>query len=879
MMTFNQVKSSVAAFMMVLVGLQATAQSFWSQDFGSQATATTNWVTTGSNNGGGTSNWEWTVNPNAGFQDGDGDIGAFVAPTAANGYFVFNSEGNFNFRHDMKLTGVGVPANCTGKNNVHLRFYAEYIHFTQADTSIVEVGISTNGTDFTYTEVLKQVAAGAIFENQVDIAAPTANNKAQVWVQIRWRGQEEYHLKIDDLEFYNAPLACAQDPNSIICDNFDTYVTTQKLAQQSPTNWGVWSNAAGGGTEDGVIVTTPVSSAPNALKVEATSATPGAGPMDLVLKLQNKTTGNYSLKWKMNIPTGKQGYFNIQGTVPIPATPIFNGEYYFTNGGKGFGISAGDTLGTWTFPYGTWFDFEQTFDLDNNVHKIFVNGVKVATIPYSGNLGGIDFFGVNNTYQYFVDDLEYVSLPSVVYNVDGCPTAVDVSVGLGNATGVVTNFGPYDITNATVDPTDPTTGFACHFQGDILQGTQWFTFVGDGKRYIITSADCGATPIVGGDNQFALYTGSCGAFVPVACNDDLSGTDLHASLTFLTTAGTTYYLMVDPFNNLPGTYCLNIAQVGNITCAQGTIGTNAVSNNGNLCFGENLNTILSVTPATYVLPNTLTGVNGHMWYISNGPIAAGTWPDITAAGGGQLSTFTSPVVTNFNIVHNGANINPGVYYLTSIVVAGGALINPAQGASVFNIDPANGCFFIGQSHQISLLPELTPIAITGTTTAVTAPGWNGSININATGGSAGLFGIPYTYQWSNGGTTDPLTGLAPGTYTVTITEPSGCVDNGTATFTVTGFVSGTTDPAVLSAMSITPNPTTGVALINMQLAQSAEVRIDIVNALGQVVITRHLGNTTNVNQEVDLSNFADGTYFMRATLDNETAIRTIVVNR
>lgn len=54
----------------------------------------------------------------------------------------------------------------------------------------------------------------------------------------------------------------------------------------------------------------------------------------------------------------------------------------------------------------------------------------------------------------------------------------------------------------------------------------------------------------------------------------------------------------------------------------------------------------------------------------------------------------------------------------------------------------------------------------------------GSATANVTGGTP-----PYSYVWSNGGTTQTINGLASGTYTVTITDSLGCVLNGTANVT------------------------------------------------------------------------------------------------
>jgi hypothetical protein len=57
-------------------------------------------------------------------------------------------------------------------------------------------------------------------------------------------------------------------------------------------------------------------------------------------------------------------------------------------------------------------------------------------------------------------------------------------------------------------------------------------------------------------------------------------------------------------------------------------------------------------------------------------------------------------------------------------------------------------------------------------------GNNGSITVNATGGTGTL-----TYTWAGGQTSPSITGLTAGTYSITVSDPTGC--SATTTYTIT----------------------------------------------------------------------------------------------
>ena len=78
------------------------------------------------------------------------------------------------------------------------------------------------------------------------------------------------------------------------------------------------------------------------------------------------------------------------------------------------------------------------------------------------------------------------------------------------------------------------------------------------------------------------------------------------------------------------------------------------------------------------------------------------------------------------------------------------------------VTDANGC----TTTEAVTITENDAVVASGTVTEITCFGLtNGAIDLSVAGGSSS-----YTYSWSNGATTQDLTGLAAGTYTVTITE-------------------------------------------------------------------------------------------------------------
>ncbi len=93
-------------------------------------------------------------------------------------------------------------------------------------------------------------------------------------------------------------------------------------------------------------------------------------------------------------------------------------------------------------------------------------------------------------------------------------------------------------------------------------------------------------------------------------------------------------------------------------------------------------------------------------------------------------------------------------------------MNLLAGNYIVTITDANNCT-ITKSEQVTQPPS--PINLSGTGSTISCGATTGSINVSINGG-----GTPYIYQWNHGSSSQDLTGIVAGTYTLTVTDAYGC---------------------------------------------------------------------------------------------------------
>ena len=299
---------------------------------------------------------------------------------------------------------------------------------------------------------------------------------------------------------------------------------------------------------------------------------------------------------------------------------------------------------------------------------------------------------------------------------------------------------------------------------------QSFTVTEPSAITVTTDAINDATCLVAGSVSISV-AGGTGAYSYLwsngATTEDISGLS----------AGT-YNVTVTDANGcqMPGaSYTVNSVGVPTITVNSTTNPTCFAGTNGSIDV-----IATSGTPAyTYAWSNgqtsvTATGLGAGVYGV--------TVTDNTGCTVSQTITVTEPAqlvatvtTVNATCVNNDATAAPnvsggtGAYsYQWSTGETTQNLSNlPGPGNVSVTVTDANGCSVSSLNNAIGLDTTLT---LSASSSNLDCSGDStGTISLTAANG-----GLPYSYLWSNGASSDSLSGLGAATYSVTVTDASGC---------------------------------------------------------------------------------------------------------
>lgn len=317
--------------------------------------------------------------------------------------------------------------------------------------------------------------------------------------------------------------------------------------------------------------------------------------------------------------------------------------------------------------------------------------------------------------------------------------------------------------------------------------------------------------------------------------------------------------------------------VTNVTCNGGNNGSATIIGSGGtgtltyywVTTGNTTQTVTGLYAGTYNI--TVTDAAGCT---ANTSVTINQPTPVTAT----VTSMTQPSCnggSNGSVSVLGSGGTPGyTYYWPSLNTYGSTVNGLSAGIYNYVVTDNNGCTY---SSALNVTQPSTLLFLSATSANVSCYGaCNGSTTIVPGGGVP-----PYVYQWSSGPSTQNLTGLCPGSYSVTVTDNNGCQKdtllsvtqpaqlslftasspsncnqaNGSATVTASGgtpayVYSWSSSPAQTgaTATNLTPGPYTITVTDNHNCIQSATVTVGNtagVSASLQSVSNMSCNNTCN----------------------------------
>ncbi len=294
--------------------------------------------------------------------------------------------------------------------------------------------------------------------------------------------------------------------------------------------------------------------------------------------------------------------------------------------------------------------------------------------------------------------------------------------------------------------------------GTIYPGV-WYKFTGVGGTEVIST--CSGASF---DTKISVYSGTCGALVCVAGNDDFCG--LQSQVSFTSTIGATYYVFVHGFAGATGTF--NLSRACPPPCS-GVPSPGAITpSSSSVCVG----TPVILTLSGY---SNATGLT-FQWKESTTP--GGPYTNISGA---TNNTYTTNATGTRYFVCTVTCTNPG----------GGSATTTEVVVYVSNLVHSN----LLATPAVVCSPGATTISATVSGSAVA-----GNYTHTLTG--PGTIGAPSVSGPNNSNVSFAVNGLPAGvhSFTLTSTNPLGCsvVSNVSVTVNQTPIITLITNPAASS---------------------------------------------------------------------------------
>lgn len=93
------------------------------------------------------------------------------------------------------------------------------------------------------------------------------------------------------------------------------------------------------------------------------------------------------------------------------------------------------------------------------------------------------------------------------------------------------------------------------------------------------------------------------------------------------------------------------------------------------------------------------------------------------------------------------------------------------------------------------------------------------------------------------------------------------------------YLTGIAQPAASASVDVYPNPSNGIVNVNLSLAASQYVKINVYNSFGEIVSSKEIGTSNGGLYPLDLSQLATGNYVVQVLTDKSSTLRKIALTK
>lgn len=429
--------------------------------------------------------------------------------------------------------------------------------------------------------------------------------------------------------------------------------------------------------------------------------------------------------------------------------------------------------------------------------------------------------------------------------------------------------------------------------------TIWYYFVGPASGLVSISTDTDSPFVTNDDTEIALYSKTPGAacndytaFTQLSCAQD-NGTNFPFSANFPgfnVTPGDTVWIQASGWDNTQGVFCIELEELF-LPANDDVCDAVMLPVDGTLSSWFNIGS--TAEPGENDISPPLGGGNGNfgwwedsitnsVWFTFVAPPSGGVLIDLCNAGTGNTNYDTQVAVyatddcadfTAFTFLNANDDINcpaPNNIFASTVeatcLTPGDTFYVLVDGWALPGDPDPVGNFSI----SVTELPALAPLSATiGDVRQPLCPGvGGGSANVVAISGGNGL----YAFSWSTGDVTPGVSGLAPGTYTVTIAD--GCDSTVTESVTIDPAPVLEIDAGMDATLCLGSSTTIGVEMPGMSGRAFSSLRAFGLDYITESLIAIRLDEPTVVSTVAtvglgDLHFAADFAFGIFFALDND----------